>query len=69
MKTFQQQTAHASAEIEKKMRALLFFSQRSSSQEVAGYNEPRDSCHTHKFLPARVKLDLIICSSVDKIKI
>ncbi len=48
---------------------VLFFSQRSSSQEVEGYNEPGDGCHTHKFLPATVKLDLIICSSVDKIKI
>lgn len=43
--------------------------QGSSSQEVAGYNEPRHSYHTHKFLPAMVKLDLIIFSSVDKIKI
>lgn len=51
------------------MGALQFFGQRSSSQEVAGYNEPRDGCHTHKFLPAVVKLDLIICSSVDKIKL
>lgn len=54
---------------ERKVGVVLFFGERSSSQEVAGYNEPRDGCHTHKFLPAMVKLDLIICSSVDKIKI
>lgn len=51
------------------MGVVQFFGRRLSSQEVAGYNEPRDGCHTHKFLPVVVKLDLIICSSVGKIKI
>lgn len=54
---------------ERKVGVVLFFGEGSSSQAVAGYNDPQDGCHTHRFLPAMVKLDLIICSSVDKIKI
>lgn len=41
----------------------------SSSQEVAWLNEPQDDVHSHKFLPAVVKLDLIISLSADKIKL
>lgn len=41
----------------------------SSSQEVARLNEPGDGVHSHKFLPAVVKLDLIISLSADKIKL
>lgn len=41
----------------------------SSSQEVARLNELRDGLHSHKFLPAGVKLDLIISLSADKIKL
>lgn len=51
------------------MGVVLFFSHRSSSPEVAGHNDPGDGCHTHKFLPAVVKLDLIMGPPVDKIKI
>lgn len=41
----------------------------SYSQEVARLNEPWDGVHSHKFLPAVVKLDLIISPSADKIKL
>lgn len=54
---------------ERRAGAVQSFAPRSSSQEVGGYNEPTDVCHAHKFLPAVVKLDLIICSSGGKIKI
>lgn len=37
----------------------------SSSQEVAWLNEPPDGVRSHKFLPAVVKLDLIISPSAD----
>lgn len=40
-----------------------------SSQEVARLNKPGDGVHSHKFLPAVVKLDLIISPSADKIKL
>ena len=58
-----------STNFERKVGAVQFFGHRSSSQEVAGYNEPGYDCHAHKFLPAVVKLDLINCSSGGKIKL